>query len=95
MLMQDHFKDAMELYQKMLDEGIAKECARFVLPRHAHQTLHVGMQVVDPLYNSKVCKRHTEGAHGHCRGSKQILIEQFPTVSEALSGNEIFSSNSY
>ena len=32
MLMQDHFKDAMDLYQKMLDEGIAKECARFVLP---------------------------------------------------------------
>ena len=31
-LMQDHFKHAMALYQTMLDEGIAKECARFVLP---------------------------------------------------------------
>ena len=32
MLMQDHFKKGMELYQQMLDDGIAKECARFVLP---------------------------------------------------------------
>ena len=31
-LMQHHFKEAMDLYQKMLDDGIAKECARFVLP---------------------------------------------------------------
>jgi thymidylate synthase (FAD) len=31
-LMQDHFKHSMDLYQQMLDAGIAKECARFVLP---------------------------------------------------------------
>ena len=31
-LMQNHFKQGMELYQQMLEEGIAKECARFVLP---------------------------------------------------------------
>jgi thymidylate synthase (FAD) len=47
MLMQDHFKDAMDLYQKMLDEGIAKECARFVLPlatptRDSTCQVHVG-----------------------------------------------------
>ena len=27
-----HFDEAMVLYQSMLDSGIAKECARFVLP---------------------------------------------------------------
>ena len=27
-----HFKDASELYNELLSEGIAKECARFVLP---------------------------------------------------------------
>ena len=32
MLMQQHFVQGMDLYQRMLDEGIAKECARFVLP---------------------------------------------------------------
>ena len=29
---QRHFASAMDLYQTMLDKGIAKECARFVLP---------------------------------------------------------------
>jgi len=32
MLMQDYFSRGMELYQEMLSDGIAKECARFVLP---------------------------------------------------------------
>ena len=27
-----HFKDASKLYEDLLAEGIAKECARFVLP---------------------------------------------------------------
>ena len=31
-LMQEHFKRSMELYQEMLEADIAKECARFVLP---------------------------------------------------------------
>ena len=30
--MQKHFVDGMRLYKEMLDAGIAKECARFVLP---------------------------------------------------------------
>ena len=29
---QKHFASAMDLYKNMLDKGIAKECARFVLP---------------------------------------------------------------
>ena len=29
---QKHFVDGMHLYKEMLDAGIAKECARFVLP---------------------------------------------------------------
>ena len=31
-LMEEHFKASMDLYNKMLEDGIAKECARFVLP---------------------------------------------------------------
>ena len=30
--MQKHFVDGMHLYKEMLDAGVAKECARFVLP---------------------------------------------------------------
>ena len=30
--MEQHFKQGMKLYQNMLKDGVAKECARFVLP---------------------------------------------------------------
>ena len=30
--MQQYFKQGMDLYQQMLEDNIAKECARFVLP---------------------------------------------------------------
>jgi thymidylate synthase (FAD) len=86
MLMQDHFKDAMDLYQKMLDEGIAKECARFVLP----------LAVPTRLYMSGSCRswihyitlRSANGTQKEhmdiAEACKQIFVEQFPTVSEAL-----------
>ena len=86
MLMQDHFRDAMDLYQKMLDEGIAKECARFVLP----------LAVPTRLYMSGSCRswihyitlRSANGTQKEhmdiAEACKQIFVEQFPTVSEAL-----------
>ena len=86
MLMQDHFRDAMDLYQKMLDEGIAKECARFVLP----------LAVPTRLYMSGSCRswihyitlRSANGTQKEhmdiAEACKKIFVEQFPTVSEAL-----------
>ena len=86
MLMQDHFKEAMDLYQKMLDEGIAKECARFVLP----------LAVPTKLYMSGSCRswihyislRSANGTQKEhmdiAEACKKIFVEQFPTVAEAL-----------
>ena len=39
--MQQHFRQGMDLYQQMLEEGIAKECARFVLPLAVGTTLYM------------------------------------------------------
>jgi len=86
MLMQDYFKQGMNLYQKMLDDGIAKECARFVLP----------LAVPTKLYMSGSCRswihyiqlRSANGTQKEhmdiAEECKKIFIEQFPTVSEAL-----------
>ena len=86
MLMQHHFKDAMDLYQKMLDDGIAKECARFVLP----------LAVPTKLYMSGSCRswihyislRSANGTQKEhmdiAEACKKIFVEQFPTVAEAL-----------
>ena len=86
MLMQDHFKDAMELYQKMLDEGIAKECARFVLPLAVPTRLYMSgscrswIHYINLRSANGTQKEHMEIAEA----CKKIFVEQFPTVSEAL-----------
>ena len=86
MLMQDHFKDAMDLYQKMLDEGIAKECARFVLPLATPTRLYMSgscrswIHYITLRSANGTQKEHMDIAEA----CKQIFIEQFPTVSEAL-----------
>ena len=86
MLIQDHFRDAMALYKKMLDEGIAKECARFVLP----------LATPTRLYMSGSCRSwahyiQLRSANGTQKehmdialACKEIFSEEFPTVAEAL-----------
>ena len=85
-LMQDHFKDAMELYQKMLDEGIAKECARFVLPLATPTRLYMSGSCRSWIhYITLRSANGTQKEHMDIADAcKQIFVEQFPTVSEAL-----------
>jgi len=86
MLMQDHFKDAMDLYQKMLDEGIAKECARFVLPLATPTRLYMSgscrswIHYITLRSANGTQKEHMDIAEA----CKNIFVEQFPTVAEAL-----------
>ena len=86
MLMQDHFKDAMELYQKMLDEGIAKECARFVLPLATPTRLYMSgscrswIHYITLRSANGTQKEHMDIAEA----CKKIFVEQFPTCAEAL-----------
>ena len=86
MLMQDHFKDAMELYQKMLDEGIANECARFVLPLATPTKLYMSGSCRSWIhYITLRSANGTQKEHMDIADAcKQIFVEQFPTVSEAL-----------
>jgi len=86
MLIQDHFRDAMELYQTMLDEGIAKECARFVLPLAVPTKMYMTGSVrswihyIDLRSANGTQKEHMEIANA----CKDIFKEQFPTIAEAL-----------
>jgi len=86
MLMQDHFKYAMNLYQSMLDEGIAKECARFVLPLATPTRLYMSgscrswIHYIQLRSTNGTQKEHMDIAN-EC---KKIFVEQFPTVAEAL-----------
>ena len=84
--MQQHFQASMDLYQKMLNEGIAKECARFVLPLACPTRLYMTGSVrswihyIDLRSANGTQKEHMDIANM----AKGIFIEQFPAVAEAM-----------
>jgi thymidylate synthase (FAD) len=86
MLMQDHFRDAMALYQTMLDEGIAKECARFILPLATPTRLYMSGSCRSWIHYIDLRSAHgTQKEHMDiAEACKNVFIEQFPTVAEAL-----------
>jgi len=80
------FSSSMSLYQQMLDRGVAKECARNVLP----------LCTPTRIYMSGSCRSwihyiNLRSANGtqleHMRvaeACKEVFVKQFPTVAEAL-----------
>ena len=84
--MQKHFAEGMKLYKKMLDEGVAKECARFVLPLATPTKLYMTGSIrswihyIDLRSSHGTQKEHMDIAEA-CR---DIFIEQFPATAEAL-----------
>ena len=81
-----HFDEAMVLYQSMLDMGIAKECARFVLPLATPTRMYMSGSVRSWIHYitlrsaNGTQKEHMEIAEA----CKKIFVEQFPTCAEAL-----------
>ena len=84
--MQQHFEEGMKLYQEMLEYGIAKECARFVLPLCVPTKLYMSGSVRSWIHWIEL--RSANGTQKEhmllAEGARAIFKEQFPTVSEAL-----------
>ena len=83
---QKHFASAMDLYKTMLDKGIAKECARFVLPLATPTKIYMSGSCRSWIhYINLRTANGTQKEHMDLANScKQIFVEQFPTVAEAL-----------
>ena len=84
--MQRHFVDGMKIYKDMLEQGIAKECARFVLPLATPTRLYMTGSCRSWIHYINLRSAHgTQKEHmdiaEECR---RIFTEQFPAVSEAL-----------
>ena len=81
-----HFDEAMVLYPSMLDSGIAKECARFVLPLATPTRIYMSgscrswIHYINLRTANGTQKEHMDLAEG----CKKVFIEQFPTCAEAL-----------
>ena len=80
------FDSCVALYESMLKQGVAKECARMVLP----------LATPTKIYMTGSCRSwvhyiNLRSAHGTqkehmliANACKEVFIEQFPSVSEAL-----------
>ena len=81
-----HFDDAMTLYKDMLEAGVAKECARFVLPLATPTRLYMTGSCRSWVHYIDLRSAHgTQKEHMEVVSQiKSIFTEQFPTVSEAL-----------
>jgi thymidylate synthase (FAD) len=81
-----HQSDAKHLYEKALDKGIAKECARFFLPLSTKTRMYMNgtarswIHYIQLRTDESTQKEHRDIAEA----VKNIFIEQFPITSEAL-----------
>lgn len=82
----EHFTVANNLYKRLLEAGVAKECARFVLPLATPTRLYMTgscrswIHYIDLRSAHGTQKEHMEIAE-QCR---EIFKQQFPAVAEAL-----------
>ena len=85
-LIREHFAKAKALYDKMLADGIAKECARFVLPLATPTRMYMSGSIrswihyIDLRSGNGTQKEHQQIAN-MC---KNIFIKEFPVISAAL-----------
>lgn len=80
------FSSSMALYQQMLDRGIAKECARNVLPLCTPTRIYMSGSCRSWIHYINLRSANgTQKEHMVVAEScKKVFVEQFPTVAEAL-----------
>ena len=83
-----HYRDAEDLYQYMLDQGVAKECAREVLPMGTTTRLYMSGTIRSWLHYVDLRARDgTQREHMTiARQIGDILDDQVPTVARAMWG---------
>ena len=85
-----HFCEAQKLYQRMLDAGVAKECARAVLPLNTTTRLYMSGTIRSWLHYIDLRSWHgTQWEHTQIAlNALAILKEQLPTIADAMWPNE-------
>ena len=80
------FSSAQSLYNQMIDEGVAKECARMVLPLCTPTRIYMTGSCRSWIHYIDLRSAHgTQKEHMViAEACRKVFTEQFPTVSEAL-----------
>ena len=85
----EHFAKAKSIYDGMIKDGVAKECARFILPLATPTRLYMSGTVRSWIHYIELRSGHgTQKEHmiiaNEC---KKIFMQQFSTIGEALGWN--------
>ena len=83
---ESHFQDGSKLYEELLTAGIAKECARFVLPLATPTKIYMTGSCRSWIHYINLRSAHgTQEEHKSIAlNCKTIFIQSFPIVSKSL-----------
>lgn len=81
-----HFESSLRLYNRMLENGVAKECARFVLPQATQTRLYMSGSIRSWIHYIDLRSAHgTQREHMQiAEAIRCIFTCQFPAISAAL-----------
>ena len=81
-----HFRESQDLYEQLLDRGVAKECARAVLPLNTGTRLYMSGTIRSWLHYCDLRAWHgTQWEHTQIAlNCMDILKEQVPTIASAM-----------
>lgn len=84
------FEESEHLYQEMISSGVAKECAREVLPLSSPTRLYVNGSIRSWITYIALREKHgTQLEHMKiAKDIKEIFCAEFPNIAEALGGSE-------
>lgn len=82
----NHYRSAIDIYNSMLDSGVAKECARSMLPLSTATRLYMSGTIRSWLhYVDLRAANGTQLEHMQiARSIRDILADQVPTVARAM-----------
>lgn len=85
-LVSEFFEKSQNLYNELIEAGVAKECARGVLPLNTQTTLYLKGSVRSWIHYLQVrCTPETQLEHRQvAEGILKIFSEQFPIISKNI-----------
>jgi thymidylate synthase (FAD) len=92
---QQYLDHGLNLYNKLIEKGVAKECSRFILPLTTETTLYMTGSIRSWLsYLNVRLDEHTQKEHRLIGNDiAGIFSQNFPNISEATNSFNNFTGN--
>lgn len=86
LMIKKHFEESLNIYNLLLAQGVAKECARFVLPQATQTRLYMSGSIRSWIHYIDLRSAHgTQAEHKEiAEAIRCIFTCEFPTISSAL-----------